>query len=49
MAYGHYVPQFYIRNFGLNEKQTARFDKITNDKKLVSEKANSFASVRDSK
>ncbi len=23
MAYGHYVPQFHIRNFGINEKQTA--------------------------
>jgi uncharacterized protein DUF4238 len=30
MAYGHYVPRFHMRNFGINEKQTARFDKKTN-------------------
>ena len=27
MAYAHYVPQFHIRNFGINDKQTARLDK----------------------
>ncbi len=35
MPFSHYVPQFYIRNFGLNEKQTARFDKKTGQKKVV--------------
>lgn len=30
MAYAHYVPQFHIRNFGINDKQTARLDKKMN-------------------
>jgi|GEM_PF-3089814 len=30
MAYRHYVPKLHIRNFGINKKQTARFDKTTN-------------------
>lgn len=30
MAYAHYVPQFHIRNFGINDKQTARLDKKKN-------------------
>jgi hypothetical protein len=32
MTYGHYVPQLHLRNFGLNKKQTARFDKKTGQK-----------------
>ena len=36
MVYGHYVPQLHLRNFGLNEKQTARFDKKTGQQKIVS-------------
>lgn len=34
--YGHYVPQLHLRNFGLNKKQTARFDKKTGQKIIVS-------------
>lgn len=30
MAYAHYVPQFHIRNFGINDKLTARLDKKKN-------------------
>ncbi len=36
MIRGHYLPQFYMRFFGLNEKQIPRFDKKTGDKKIVS-------------
>jgi Protein of unknown function (DUF4238) len=36
MTYGHYVPQLHIRHFGINEKQTARFDKKTDRKIVVS-------------
>lgn len=36
MPYRHYVPQFHLRNFGLNKKQTARFDKKTGQKQVVS-------------
>lgn len=35
MTWGHYVPQFYIRNFGINQKQTARLDKKTGIKAAV--------------
>jgi hypothetical protein len=35
MAYHHWVPRFLMRIFGVNEKQIARFDKRTGEKKIV--------------
>lgn len=45
MVWSHYVPQFYIRRFGINEKQTARLDKKTG--KLLEVSIESFCAEDD--